>query len=65
LAVLFVFVADDVFALLMNTMEPYAAHSPGSLFPETIFNYRLSREHRFVENVFDTLSAWACGGTVG
>jgi hypothetical protein len=50
-------VADEALALLMNIVKPYAVHSPGSLFPDTIFSYRLSREHRIVENVFDTLSA--------
>jgi hypothetical protein len=50
-------VADDVFALMVNIMKPYATHNPGCSFLETIFNYRLSRQYRIVENVFDTLSA--------
>jgi hypothetical protein len=40
LAVLFVFVASDAFALSVNIMKPYAGHNPGSSTPERIFNYR-------------------------
>jgi hypothetical protein len=39
LAVPFIFLADDVFALLVNIIKPYAAHNPGCSFLETIFNY--------------------------
>ena len=56
LAVPFMFVADDAFALLVNIMKTYATHNPGSSFLETIFKYRLSRQYKIVENVFDTLS---------
>jgi hypothetical protein len=38
LAVPFIFVADDVFALLVNIMKP-DAYNPGCSFLETIFNY--------------------------
>ena len=57
MSVPFIFVADDVFAFPMNIMKPYAAHNPECSFLETISNYRLSRQYRIVENVFETLSA--------
>jgi hypothetical protein len=57
LSVPFIFVADAVFAFPVNIMKPYATHNPECSFLEKIFNYRLSRQYRIVENVFETLSA--------
>jgi hypothetical protein len=56
LAVPFVFVANDAFALSVSIMEPYAGHSPGSSLPVRIYNYSLSRACRAVENMFGILS---------
>jgi len=56
LAVPFVFVDNDVFALSVNIMKPYAGHSPGSSLPVRIFNYSLSRACRAFENMFAILS---------
>lgn len=52
----YVFVADSAFALTENMMKPYAGtHNKGS--KERVFNYRLSRARRIVENVFGIMSA--------
>jgi hypothetical protein len=56
LAVPFVFVANDAFALSVNIMKPYAGHSPGRSLPVRIFNYSLSWVYRAVENMFGFLS---------
>jgi hypothetical protein len=56
LAVPFLFVANDAFALSVNIKKPYDGHSPGSSVPVRIFNYSLSRAHRTVENMFGILS---------
>jgi hypothetical protein len=46
----FVIVADDAFAIKPNIMKPYPfRNQPG---PNRVFNYRLSRARRVVENAF-------------
>ena len=53
----FVFVADDAFALATHIMKPHPGHKSGASSPERIFNYRLSRARRMIENVFGILSS--------
>lgn len=50
------FVGDEAFALTNTLMKPYSGvHPKGSL--QRVFNYRLSRARRVVENVFGIVSA--------
>lgn len=52
----YVFVGDDAFPLSRSILKPYSGtHVKGSI--KRIFNYRLSRARRIVENVFGILSS--------
>ena len=46
----YVFVRDEAFPLKVNIMKPYPAAALG--FKEQIYNYRLSRARRIIENCF-------------
>ena len=51
----YVFIADDAFQLSDNFMKPFAQH--GLTNGQKIFNYRLNRARRIVENAFGILSS--------
>ena len=54
------FIGDDAFPLSRRIMKPYGGKTRLSE-AETIFNYRLSRARRCVENAFGILCAkWLC-----
>lgn len=55
LSVPYVLVADDAFALRPNIMKPYSQR--GLTMVQRVFNYRLSRARRIIENVFGIMSA--------
>ena len=52
----YVIVSDEAFPLEENIMKPYSGNHPQRT-PKRIFNYRLSRARRIVENVFGIMSA--------
>lgn len=54
-AIPFVMVADDAFAMKSYLLKPYAFNNLS--VEERIFNYRLSRARRIIENVFGITSA--------
>lgn len=58
----FYFVGDDAFPLTKRIIKPYAPKQKSKLTDEErIFNYRLSRARRVVENAFGILtSKWLC-----
>ncbi|CAK1588656.1 unnamed protein product [Parnassius mnemosyne] len=52
----YVFGADSAFVLTVDIMKPYPGnHNKGT--KERVFNYRLSRARRMVENAFGILSS--------
>lgn len=51
----YVLVADDAFALRTNVMKPHGGNFLS--LPKRVFNYRLSRTRRIIENVFGIMSA--------
>lgn len=52
----YVFVADDAFPLSRRILKPYpGTHDKGTL--QRVFNYRLSRSRRIVENAFGIMSS--------
>lgn len=56
ISVPYVFIGDDAFPLSTSLLKPYPGrHSKGSI--ERIFNYRLCRARRIVENVFGILAS--------
>lgn len=48
-------VADDAFPLRHYVMKPYKCYRATLTVPQKIFNYRLSRARRIVENAFGIL----------
>lgn len=51
----YVLVADDAFALKPNMMKPFSGKNLNGI--ERVYNYRLSRCRRIIENVFGIMSA--------
>ncbi|KAJ8940899.1 hypothetical protein NQ314_010539 [Rhamnusium bicolor] len=51
----FVFIGDEAFALRADFLKPFSQKALN--FERRIFNYRLSRARRIIENVFGILAA--------
>ncbi|XP_060868397.1 uncharacterized protein LOC132943422 [Metopolophium dirhodum] len=57
----YVIVGDEAFPLKSYLLRPYSKNYLGDNEPNKIFNYRLSRARRVVENAFGILAAhWRC-----
>jgi hypothetical protein len=54
---LYFILGDSAFPLLENVMKPYPGQTHEKLSKERIFNYRLSRARRVVENVFGIMAS--------
>lgn len=54
----FMLVADDAFALGPNLIKPFSAKSLSGI--ERVFNYRISRTRRIIENAFGIMSSRFC-----
>lgn len=52
----YLFLGDEAFPLLENLMKPYPRQQAAADKSMAIFNYRLSRSRRVVENAFGLLS---------
>lgn len=55
MAVPYVLVADDAFSLGQNLLKPYSQR--GLTMVQRVYNYRLSRARRIIENVFGIMTA--------
>ncbi|XP_028138355.1 uncharacterized protein LOC114332779 [Diabrotica virgifera virgifera] len=51
----YVFIGDEAFPLMENLLTPYSQKNP--TYEEKVFNYRLCRARRVVENVFGVLAS--------
>lgn len=51
----YVLVADDAFALAPNLLKPFSFRNMNAI--QRVFNYRLSRARRIIENAFGIMSA--------
>ncbi|XP_065363219.1 putative nuclease HARBI1 [Calliphora vicina] len=51
----YLLVADDAFALTPNLIKPFSARNMNAM--QRVFNYRLSRARRVIENAFGIMSA--------